>query len=486
MTDESKIIYVSAIGLDEAGDGTKQKPFRTITKATKTAKYGDTIRVSEGLYEEEKSIELPLGINLIGAGPDRTVLKADKISKGYLIVLKSVKNMDGNQELSGFTIEGNKSLWGGVLVENVNNVTLCYAEFKNCVGNGAMVIADFYRELNNGVWPTEFINGIKLHDLNFINCATYYCNHEELKGLSSTDMMIEGSCMGDGASIKGMNGNLMLGAIDGAEIYNVKIKDTYERGGYGIKFWGRGFFKNLIIHDCDIEVNTKAPAWESDFCIELWNVGEGCEIYNVKANTVFSLTMSKPAEVGNYSKNLKVHHCTIINTRDGGSNNEAIEADVSNMEFYDNYVENASIGAAYWYKTEYTSIHNNVFKINKQMSDYWGGIRPVGVLLDIGANGPCDPVNGNMEIFDNVFDGYDVGIGFYNRTQNQDERLRAFNIEVYDNEFRNMKEAICKVTDNVTEGNLAGIRFFENKKDTEIPWIINGSKAKDIEIKVEH
>ena len=240
---------------------------------------------------------------------------------------------------------------------------------------------------NGGSRKSKFAsseNDLMKNNKLFKDCGSILLQLQGTNAVRATNAMVEQALHGCGDFVSGMNGNLMIGGLDGAEIYNLTIKDTYTKGGYGIKFWAGGYYKNLKIHDCVINVNETAMAWESNFCIELWNVGEGCEIYNVEANTVFSLISKKIAIAGDFSKNLKVHHCAFINNnREGGSNNEAVEADVSNMEFYNNYMENASIGLAFWYKTQYVSIHDNIFRITKEMSQFWGGLSSTGIMLPL-------------------------------------------------------------------------------------------------------
>jgi hypothetical protein len=51
-------IYVTADGDDETGDGSCERPFRTIEKAISIANEGDTILIDAGLFEQEPSAQI--------------------------------------------------------------------------------------------------------------------------------------------------------------------------------------------------------------------------------------------------------------------------------------------------------------------------------------------------------------------------------------------------------------------------------------------
>lgn len=67
-------IYVSESGSDTTGIGSKQNPYRTLTKATIMAQTGQTIIVRPGIYDQPAGevfpVEVPSGVTLTGAGSD--------------------------------------------------------------------------------------------------------------------------------------------------------------------------------------------------------------------------------------------------------------------------------------------------------------------------------------------------------------------------------------------------------------------------------
>ena len=65
--------FVSTKGSDSDGNGTQTKPWKTLGFAcTKVpANQGHTIKISEGIFVELRVI-VPPGVNIAGAGRDRT------------------------------------------------------------------------------------------------------------------------------------------------------------------------------------------------------------------------------------------------------------------------------------------------------------------------------------------------------------------------------------------------------------------------------
>ncbi len=70
--------YVSTTGNDTSGDGSASNPWKTLMYAvTKVAaNQGHTIQVGAGTFIESGLVEVPLGVNITGAGIDMTIFKA--------------------------------------------------------------------------------------------------------------------------------------------------------------------------------------------------------------------------------------------------------------------------------------------------------------------------------------------------------------------------------------------------------------------------
>ncbi len=396
--------YVSPNGEDNPDKGTQANPFKTLAYAATMVppSEGDTIVLTAGRFEETQPAIIPIGVSIVGAGETATILSSkgvkipsnvnptDKDFKlwydGALIQLVSAHNSlfrntkslviapeNGNQTLSGFTIDGNgKQLKAGVWVENRNKVSMQHVSFLNIGQRGAVFGSgnkDWY------VYPEFYMKDITIHDCTFTNC-----------GKDLTDETL---------------GNLNIAQLDGAEIYNLNIVDNE---GYGIKFIYDGYFKNVKIHDCTITVNESDKKWGEDISIELWNVGPGNEIYNINCNTWLSIVNHPEmfAALG-ASKNMLVHNVRMID-KDGISGKESIEMAAPHAEIYDSYFENKGIGIAVWdMGRENITIRNNIF-LNSAIKDNWAG----GPAIYIDNSRTWDYKN--IQVYNNVFDTHRIGV----------------------------------------------------------------------------
>ena len=169
-------------------------------------------------------MEIPPGVSLVGAGMNQTIIESEGVllkggitpnSPGYkehfqgsLIQLISDRRKDGrpvppeagNQKVGGFSIQGNSTLKAGLWVQNRNDVEISNMEILDCDYRGAVVTTG-----NQSGTGSYFLTGIKVHDLFFQNSG---------KELEDETL-----------------GNLCLGSLDGADVYNIEIEDEV---GYGI------------------------------------------------------------------------------------------------------------------------------------------------------------------------------------------------------------------------------------------------------------
>ena len=61
-----------------SGDGSSGKPWRTLKHAVSRvrANQGHTIQISAGTFIENGPVEIPTGVNIVGAGKNVTIIKA--------------------------------------------------------------------------------------------------------------------------------------------------------------------------------------------------------------------------------------------------------------------------------------------------------------------------------------------------------------------------------------------------------------------------
>jgi PA14 domain/Right handed beta helix region/Secretion system C-terminal sorting domain len=406
--------YVSPSGVDAPGRGASTAPYRTLAYAATQvpANLNNTIYLNAGNYVETAATVLPRGVNIQGAGEAVTTLTVsgalptpgvDQGSgdwklwyDGSLIQLTEagysganprygppenmLASLDGNQTLSGFTIDGNnKQLKAGVWVQNRNNVTMHHVTIKNCQQRGAVFSRSdmwWYIPLPNGKW--------------MYNTTVYNCTF-----------------LNNGAQLGSETlGNLCLSGLDGANIYNLTITDDV---GYGIKFINVGHYRNVKIHDCNITVNEADAAWGEKISIELWNLHTGNEVYNINCNTWLSfvnhaqLTAYQP--VGTAVDNLRINNVRMIDS-DGSSSKEAIEAALSGVEISDCFIQDKGFGIAIWwgggsYTLKNYIIRNNIIT-NVARTPGFGFGNSSAVF--------CPDPSSNIKIYNNVFDRMGNGL----------------------------------------------------------------------------
>ena len=128
--------YVSLSG-NNGNDGSSGRPWRTLEYAvTKVAaNQGHTIQISGGTFVENR-VFIPAGVNVVGAGRDVTILKANPsfyfnpAAPGFsndkcLIQIHSNGATGGNQSFKNLSIDGDgKKLHGGIFVYNRSGVVI--------------------------------------------------------------------------------------------------------------------------------------------------------------------------------------------------------------------------------------------------------------------------------------------------------------------------------------------------------------------------
>ncbi len=445
--------YISPLGEDNPDRGTMLEPFRTLAYAATRVppSEGDTILIKAGTYIETDPARVPIGVNVIGEDETATILSSAGVTlspginagssdfklsyEGSLIQLVSTHfssgaiaaPANGNQTIGGFTILAtNKDLKVGVWVENRNNVTMHHVTFKSLGQRGAVFAPGgkpWY------TYPEFYMTNTKIHDCTFFN-----------SGRDLTDETL---------------GNLCIAQLDGADIYNINIQDTE---GYGIKFIYDGYFKNMKIHDCNIELNETDSKWGEDIAIELWNLGPGNSIYNINCNTWLSI-VNHPEMFGSPTgtENMKVYNVKMID-KDGLSNKESIEIGTPGVEIYDSYFENKGIGIAIWdMGRENVTIRNNIFYNTTSKYNWADG---AAVYIDNSRTWSFTDIN----IYNNVFDTHKVQVNIKGNN--------ISNVYVRNNAFLN-----TTTTDVQASGtNITNIIFENNLKytTTDELWFVTG------------
>lgn len=371
--------YVSPSGSDTTGNGTQASPWKTVAYAASQVPggLGHTIVLSAGTFVETAAIQLAPGVNLTGAGVSQTTLSAGSIpnpgtGNSVLVQLHSGSKTNGNQTLSGFSINGqSKALEGGIHVQGRDNVVIHDVNVTNTAHTGIRVIAGWSGTDNA---PGPFYNtGIQIY-----NCVLTNTAHD-LDGWTS--------------------GAMSLGGLDGALVHHNTINETE---GYGIKFENFGWFKGIKVYNNTINTNNVDALWGADATIEFWNIFENSEIYDNTLNNWVSIVNKSQAT----GTSLLFHGNREVVTDDTNTN-VGIELAAGNAKVYDNYFEQVRWGVGMW-QEKYVSnneIYNNVFYNRVLPSEPWNS----GIYFE---NLNVGYAYDNNKIYNNVFTRFEQAVWF--------------------------------------------------------------------------
>ena len=324
--------YVSTNGND-GNPGTEASPWRTLRHAVSKvpASQGHVINIAAGTYVESGSCVVPLGVSIIGAGIDKTILKAapsfhfPEYSGGdfhygrALINMYSLGGLNGNQQIKGFTIDGDgRKMWAGVMLRGRKNVEISYIK---------VVETSFF-----GIWLLEAEN-VSMHDV-----------------------VMRDNAWAEGWSTGGLN----MAHVTNADIYNM---DMYQGRGYAIKTLGGhpSVLNNVRFHHSKVSVYPFNP-WNGGqsaaLAIEYWQAKLiNCQIYECDIDNIISLVDYSPYD-GKFA--IRVHHNRLIPNPLKGY---LIEVNTSDVEIDHNYFGRTPYGIAQWsaHLRRNWNVHHNIF-----------------------------------------------------------------------------------------------------------------------------
>jgi hypothetical protein len=335
--------FISTNGSDSNGNGTQSKPWKTLEFAvTKVpANEGHTIKISDGVFVERR-VMVPPGVNIAGAGRDRTIIKADPsfyhhpADPGYshekfLLDLSSDAIATGNQSVKDLTIDGDeKKLHGGILVKNRTNILL---------------------------------KRIKVQSTNFTGIWLW-----EVKDSRVSEMIINNCAWG---SAGWSSGAIDVANLERVELDNIQVDENF---GNGIKALGtNGPMHYVKIHDSNISVapfgqwKTDSGADAPNIAVEFWNVDLlGCEFYNNYVDNIISLVMDKEEwRTPKGLQTIRVYNNIIDLENRAKGYGYALEVSLHDIEIDGNYILRGSHGIVNWDKGETLmsnwAIHHNIF-----------------------------------------------------------------------------------------------------------------------------
>lgn len=369
--------YVDLNGSDSGGNGSQSDPWRTLAYACSRvpANQGYTIHLNAGTFTETSVSNVPTGVNIEGEGLNSTIIRSS--INNILIRLESSTLANGNQTIRNFRIDGqSRQLNQGISVLNRNNVIVHHVNFAEIENRAMRITGSSSVTLYSS--PSQYLTGIEVYNCTFTNTS---CDYSGSSG-----------------------GALEIGGLDGALIHDNTI---VEDQGYGIKFVRYGWFKGLKVYNNNIRVPSYDALWKSDIAIELWNFSDDSEIYNNVSNSWFSFAYG---DRGNGTNSLKVHDNRIVFERaDNGNTAMEISYGLSDVEIYNNYIQNPSPGIRIGegnngpaLSISNISVHNNVFYRSP-------GVDKTGVEIRVRTN-----LNySNIRVLNNVFDSFYTAVAIY-------------------------------------------------------------------------
>ena len=362
---ENVYLYVSPSGTDNPDNGSESKPYKTISYALENLIQGQhyTIYLDSGEYIIKDQIELPVQVDLIGSGIDKTILKAapgfyrPDPDGGYENVLIYLFKGVGKQEIAHFTIDGdNKQLFAGLGIRVREKVYVHDLYVKDT----------FYA----GIFMSGPSNSV-FHSIKLENCAwgsTEYCS-----GALNMGYHIKNTDFHDFEIIEGIN-------------------NPSDEWGYAVKHQGTGVdLRNIRFFNSTFNINP-IGLWNDggapNIALEYWKSSlYDCEIFNCHTNANLSLveSASLPEDYEHYP--IRVYRNTFVECA-----SHAIEAALDNIEIDQNFFTNSKFTiVSYNPESNYKNwnIHHNIFTDNKDITEV-SFVRNKGRLSNLTfANNTC-------------------------------------------------------------------------------------------------
>lgn len=281
--------YVAANGGDDAnGDGGVQLPFATIGQAVGQAASGDVIRLSAGTHRMDATIDLPQGVDVVGAGRfghNPTVItntwtdsfpNGDANEIGYLF---KIKNAGGNR-LAHFIIDGrDDSLRSGILVRWSSNVVIEDITFTDLSWSAIWVWSHL---------SAAYVPGLEhySHDIHIRRCRFVDCGWD---------------------SDRYSQAAISLHGIDGGSVTDCEVYNFAENVGYPI---GLNFLDNMTVARNRFLV--KARSLWNDGAATHFSLGGGAmkrvEIHDNLLNQSFSVTPHRDPDNRGDPYTIRFHH----------------------------------------------------------------------------------------------------------------------------------------------------------------------------------
>lgn len=194
FSNENNVYYIDPSGSDTRGDGSKNKPWSSLSHACSVIASSSTIHINPGKYIESNRCTLAPGVNIEGEGYNSLIIShyVSKDEVDALILLKSSSpGVDGNQSISNIRLDGDLTGTKAIYGHYRNNITI-----RNCsIENFASVGIAFK---NNLTWaePEYYAEGNKIENCMINNCGNLIVLYGQSGMTVNDNILIENERIG--------------------------------------------------------------------------------------------------------------------------------------------------------------------------------------------------------------------------------------------------------------------------------------------------
>lgn len=400
----AQTFYISPSGND-AANGSVATPWKTLSKAINTARTaGNIIHVNAGTYTESTQLDLAVGVSIEGDGAGNTIIKSTTSGQwSSFLQLQSNQNTNGNQSISGITLDGgyvsesSYKTWIAIWVTGRSNVKVFNCKFIGYYASAN--VFDGFDATSPLSDPGVTAIGNKFYNNTVTNCSGVLAAN----GYNGT-------------------GSVMIGGQTGFVIENNTITNTGRpalKNGWPIKYWDNGYLKGCkILNNTLVKSPYQATYWgeggDWDFCIELFNI-QGLEI---AGNTIQGAIDLNYNYKGSYPYSVWIHDNNLNHATPNYNHSES--------------------GVILEFRTESALIENNKFN-NKFVGVSYNTRTPNnhGDYTYPCGTGGCSAITDNIirnNLFTNLYSSYGVSGGVIVQSeQGNDPYIR--NLQIYNNTF---------------------------------------------------
>ncbi len=370
--------YVGPGGVNTPSNGSLASPWATLAYAAgRVTTAGDTINLLPGTYVETARSDIRPGVNVIGAGSAAVTVTTQTIT-GTLIQLRPAVSgtiANGNQTLSGFTLDGNaKQVDKGISIGRLNNITVDSVVVRYTYNYGIEILGG--GNIYDAIPPVagDYIGGIVVRNCTFINTGSFQSTY--------------------------YSSSIALDVVDGAKIYSntfIEPQAYAVKSNAGGSRSGSGWSKNVEIFNNISQV--------VDLNYEFWNSAGGNRIYANTATGLVSLVL--PATGVFTDRNVLLYDNVIDQTLDPIASNLGVEIGaIPKVDSFNNYILNPGSSGGFYitsetaagYATNDVSVIRNYVRNTLGRSSY-------GVAIFSEQNNTSD-----VRVQKNLFEGHTTSV----------------------------------------------------------------------------